>query len=244
MSGTGKSTIIRELRRKGFTAIDMDDPGWSTWDSDGRQIWLEEPLEKALDAAQSSPVFVSGCAENQVKFYPQFSHIVLLSAPTDIIRKRLASRESNAYGKQHEELARILDQLAQIEPLLRQSATHEIDTTSPVDQIVTTLISLALSPVRRATLPGLIVKKTKPKNATPELDDDERPSWVNDASPGRSTPYTEEELDLLVQGTIKGIRDTAAWKDLVRRVSRDEARRVLRSRLIMRDENANRLTRH
>jgi hypothetical protein len=55
MSGTGKSTIIRELRRKGFTAIDMDDPGWSTWGSDGHQIWLEEPLQKALDAAQSSP---------------------------------------------------------------------------------------------------------------------------------------------------------------------------------------------
>ena len=52
------------------------------------------------------------------------------------------------YGKRPEELAQILDQLAQIEPLLRQSATHEIDTTSPVDQIVTTLISLALSPVR------------------------------------------------------------------------------------------------
>ena len=148
MSGTGKSTIIRELRRKGFTAIDMDDPGWSTWGSDGHQIWLEEPLQKALDAAQSSPVFVSGCAENQVAFYPQFSHIVLLSAPTDIIKKRLACRESNAYGKRPDELAQILDQLAQIEPLLRQSATHEIDTTSPVDQIVTTLISLALSPVR------------------------------------------------------------------------------------------------
>jgi dephospho-CoA kinase len=73
MSGTGKSTIIRELRRKGFTAIDMDDPGWSTWASDGHQISLEEPLQKALDAAQSTPVFVSGCAENQVTFYPQFS---------------------------------------------------------------------------------------------------------------------------------------------------------------------------
>ena len=78
----------------------------------------------------------------------RFSHIVLLSAPTDIIKKRLASRRSNAYGKRPEELAQILDQLAQIEPLLRQSATHEIDATSTVDQIVTTLISLALSQVK------------------------------------------------------------------------------------------------
>jgi hypothetical protein len=88
------------------------------------------------------------------------------------------------------------------------------------------------------------MKKNKSKMTTPELSDDEVPSWVKDDSPGRSTPYTEEELDLLVEGTIEGIRDIAAWKDLVRQVGQDEARRVLRSRLIMRDENANKLTRH
>ena len=70
MSGTGKSTIIRELRRKGFTAIDMDDPGWSTRNADDTPDMAREALEKALHAARSSPVFVSGCAENQVTFYP------------------------------------------------------------------------------------------------------------------------------------------------------------------------------
>jgi len=38
-----------------------------------------------------------------------------------------------------------------------------------------------------------------------------------------------------VDGTIEGIKDTAAWKDLVRRVGLQEARRVLRSRLIAND---------
>jgi hypothetical protein len=112
----------------------MDDPGWLSWGADGHQLWLEAPLQKALNAAQSRPVFVSGCAENQVTFYPQFRHIVLLRAPTDMMKKRLACRESNAYRKRPEELSQILEQLAQIEPLLRQSARHEIDTTAPVDQ--------------------------------------------------------------------------------------------------------------
>ena len=78
----------------------------------------------------------------------------------------------------------------------------------------------------------------------PELDDDESLSWISDDSPDRSTPYTEEELDLLVEGTLKSIRDTAAWKKLVRQVGKEEARRVLRSRLIMNDENAGKQPRH
>jgi hypothetical protein len=48
-----------------------------------------------LAAEHAGPVFVSGCAENQVKFYPQFSHIVLMSAPADVIKERLASRTDN-----------------------------------------------------------------------------------------------------------------------------------------------------
>jgi hypothetical protein len=88
------------------------------------------------------------------------------------------------------------------------------------------------------------MKRNKSKKAKPELNNDEEPSWVKDTSPGRSTPYSEEELDLLVDGTIEGIRDTAAWRDLVRRVGQKEARRVIRAQLIMRDENANKLTIH
>jgi len=88
------------------------------------------------------------------------------------------------------------------------------------------------------------MKKNKSKKTTPELSDDEVPFWVKNDSPGRSTPYTEEELDILEEGTIEGIRDTASWKDLVHQVGQDEARLVLRSRLIMRDENANKLRRH
>ena len=85
---------------------------------------------------------------------------------------------------------------------------------------------------------------TKKINVEPDADADNVPDWVKDDSPGRSTPYTEEELDLLVEGTVKGIRDTAAWKNLVRRVGKEEARRVLRARLIMMDENAAKQPRH
>jgi hypothetical protein len=85
---------------------------------------------------------------------------------------------------------------------------------------------------------------TTKTNMGSDRDEDDVPDWVKGDSPGRSTPYTEEELDLLVEGTVKGIRDTAAWKNLVHRVGKEEARRELRARLIMMVENAARQPRH
>jgi shikimate kinase len=145
MSGTGKSSVIGELRRMGFTAIDMDEPGWSVHDAEGHQLWCEERLQAALAAEPTGLVFVSGCAENQVKFYPRFTHIVLLSAPADVIRDRLADRTNNPYGKRPEELAEVLQHLEWVEPLQRRSATHEIKTTVPLDQVVGVLLSFVQS---------------------------------------------------------------------------------------------------
>ena len=85
-------------------------------------------------------------------------------------------------------------------------------------------------------------KKPKPEMFEPyDLD---MPSWIVDESLDRTTPYTEEELDLLVEGTSEGIRDTASWKNLVDRAGEKEARRILRSRIIMQDENARKDSRH
>ncbi|MEJ2132858.1 MAG: AAA family ATPase, partial [Gammaproteobacteria bacterium] len=89
MSGTGKSSVIDALRKRGFDAIDMDEPGWSARDLDGNQLWNESRLQSALDAAAHDVLFISGCAENQVKFYPQLTDIILLSAPREVLLERL-----------------------------------------------------------------------------------------------------------------------------------------------------------
>ena len=88
MSATGKSSVVEELRKRGFRAIDIDDPGFYR-DSAGNQVWCEDLVEKALSNAGALPLFISGCAENKVKFYSQLTDVVLLSAPRDVILKRL-----------------------------------------------------------------------------------------------------------------------------------------------------------
>ncbi len=85
-------------------------------------------------------------------------------------------------------------------------------------------------------------KKRKPEAS--EQYDWDLPGWVVNESLDRTTPYTEDELDLLVEGTLEGIRDTAAWRSLVDQAGEEKARRILRTRIIMHDENARKLPRH
>lgn len=120
----------------------MDEPGWSEHDAEGNQLWCEDRVQELLADEDCDPLFVSGCAENQVKFYPRFSHVVLLSAPADVIKARLATRANNPYGKRPEEAGEVLHYLQVVEPLLRRRATHEIETTMPLGQVVAAVLSL------------------------------------------------------------------------------------------------------
>ena len=89
-----------------------------------------------------APLFVAGCKSNQGKFYPRFDHIVLLSAPAGVLLARIAARDNNPYGKSPAERDQILHHLATVEPLLRATATDEIDTSAPISQVVRQLEAL------------------------------------------------------------------------------------------------------
>lgn len=148
MSGTGKSTVIVELATRGYRAIDMDEPGWSEYAPDGDWIWREDCVREALACEEGDVLFISGCASNQVRFYPQFDAIVLFSAPTEVLIERLATRTNNPYGKHPDELAEVLGYLETVEPRLRRNATHEIDTRAPLDEVVAAVFRLAGLPER------------------------------------------------------------------------------------------------
>lgn len=120
----------------------MNEPGRSALNEHGHQLWYEERLQRWLDEHAGQTLVVSGCAENQQRFYPQFDHIVLLSAPAALIRRRLAERSNNPYGKQPAELAEVMANLVEIEPLLRRCVTHEIVTTKPLTDVVAEVLAL------------------------------------------------------------------------------------------------------
>jgi dephospho-CoA kinase len=156
MSGTGKSRIIQHLAARGFSAVDLDVPPFSEWvnvmpDPDlpdnevipGKDwLWNEKKVNELLKRQSVERLFVSGCASNMGQFYPYFDFIVLVTAPDSVMIERLRNRQDNNYGKSIEEQERVLRLKKSIEPLLRQKAHLEIDTTLTIDATISMILAL------------------------------------------------------------------------------------------------------
>jgi AAA domain-containing protein len=146
MSGTGKSAALQMLGQRGHRVVDTDTDEWSCWvtlpDGSADWIWREDVMASLLARHEHGHLFVAGRKTNQGKFYPQFDHIALLSAPADTMLARITARTSNPYGKRPEERALILRYLAEAEPRLRATATTEIDASAPLSQVVQQLEDL------------------------------------------------------------------------------------------------------
>jgi broad-specificity NMP kinase len=146
MSGTGKSSLLDELAGRGYRAVDTDYGGYFQV-IDGESLWREDRIGALLSSAPdelAGVLFVQGTTRNQVLFYPRFDHIVLLSAPPEVLAERLAARTTNPYGKDPAELAETLHYQQTVEPLLRASATLEVVTTVPVAQVADTVLDHVL----------------------------------------------------------------------------------------------------
>jgi AAA domain len=159
MSGTGKSTALNGLARRGFRTVDLDSSKWSEWvplpdDTVGEWLWREDRVAELLASPDESTLYVSGCASNQGKFYDRFDAVVLLSAPAEVILERVESRTTNDYGRGPGERERILSDLGAVEPLLRATCTHELDASRPVDEVVDALDAIGRLTRRRGSRAG------------------------------------------------------------------------------------------
>jgi shikimate kinase len=141
MSGTGKSTVLAELARRGHRTVDTDEDEWSEQvalpGGEGfEQLWRAERMARLLADHTAGSLFVSGCVANQAQFYDRFAAVVLLSAPREVLLSRIANRATNPFGKDPVERARILADLENVEPLLRRSATVEVTTDRTLADVV------------------------------------------------------------------------------------------------------------
>jgi uncharacterized protein YgfB (UPF0149 family) len=63
------------------------------------------------------------------------------------------------------------------------------------------------------------------------------PSWL-DPRNDRKTPFTDAELDVLVDDFIAGMADTQAWQNLVTEFGEQQAREVVKQRLAAQGANS------
>ncbi|MBM3715343.1 MAG: ATP-binding protein [Actinobacteria bacterium] len=138
MSGTGKSTVLDVLASRGYLTVDTDLYGWT--DGEGGP-WDATRMGDLLRTERT--VVVSGAAENQGDFLDRFEHVVLLSVPVEVAIERVRTRSNNSYGRTIEEQDRIRRHFAEVEPLLRRSATAELDGRLPLARLADEVAGLA-----------------------------------------------------------------------------------------------------
>jgi shikimate kinase len=157
MSGTGKSALLDELAARGYPTVDTDYGDYYEL-VDGERLWRAERIEALLRSAPDGTgdvLFVQGTTRNQGAFHPWFGHIVLLSAPAQVLIERLTRRTTNPYGKDPAELAETLEYVETVEPLLRASATLEVVTTVPVTVVADTVLTHVLPETQTDTGHGI-----------------------------------------------------------------------------------------
>ncbi len=154
--GSGKSSVIKELARRGYTAYNTDDLPDSTklqdrvtgesidW-PDGKVDWSKyawnwQRHEIELLLSSSDDVFLGAIVSNQKEFYALFDEVFVLVVNSETLSKRLETHEHATHHlpgekdrllKNHESKQQLLlDEVAK--PLSAEATTREI-----VDQILT-----------------------------------------------------------------------------------------------------------
>jgi hypothetical protein len=139
VSGSGKSSLVHELRGRGLVAFDADDDGFTEPGPDGGWAWRVDLVQQLLSDHRDRLLFFAGCSDEQARL--PFDRRVLLTAPVDLIVERLRTRTTNSYGRDPIEMDRILTEMGWVVPLLQASADLTIETTVPVSEVADSVLA-------------------------------------------------------------------------------------------------------
>ena len=118
--GSGKSSVIRELKSRGFSAYDTDSHPGATrlQDKNGNNVpwpsgtidwekyewnWQSDVINKLL--ISSPDVFLGGITTRNKEMYRLFDKIFVISINDEIQTQRLLGRKNKDYGKHPDQLA-------------------------------------------------------------------------------------------------------------------------------------------
>ncbi|GAB2578124.1 nucleoside kinase [Kribbella endophytica] len=147
-SGTGKSSVLRELRRRGYQAIDGDnelayqgDP--STGEplegpgSYEHHIWNVPQVREIAASDTEEIAFFCGGSRNHSQFLDLFDQIFVLDVDLETLKHRLALREADDWGGNDAQKAFILS----LHPT-RAGVPHGtiINTNRPLPEVVDAIL--------------------------------------------------------------------------------------------------------
>lgn len=152
VSGTGKTTLMRELQRRGEEAYDMDSEcvrlskttneilSYEDAKKEGYNwIYPKKALRRVKELSSTKDVFLLGIVDNLQEIKHVATEFIWMSIPLDTLVQRLDSREKE-YGKSERERKLILDLYQGMSKSLDQT-TFTLDATKPVEIIADKLLA-------------------------------------------------------------------------------------------------------
>jgi shikimate kinase len=158
VAGTGKSHIVKKMRRSKLNVVDADDGlakfvdqsgSRVEYDPDGGAKWWRShfyvlrlgQLEKLL--RKSKTVYLFGDVGGQpghenglLDVAHLFDRVYYLEAPMRLIKERLAKRTDNPFGKNPEEIKGMAKHKERLDRIARKRKFEVVDATLPVERIV------------------------------------------------------------------------------------------------------------
>lgn len=148
-SGTGKTTIGRELEKRGFRVIDTDksfgyfanlgteepveypkrDPDAKWYEING-WIWNRKKVEKILEEGTHETIFLCGGSLNDDIFYHKMAAIFRLYTSPEILKKRLLTYENAKYTNSPAFVERMLDLVKRSKADAKMMSWYIIDTSN------------------------------------------------------------------------------------------------------------------
>ncbi|WP_026871272.1 AAA family ATPase [Inquilinus limosus] len=149
VSGTGKTAVCEELRRRGYHAINGDrelsyqgDP--ETGDPlDGfvheHHIWDVDKVKSLVADQRNAISFFCGGSRNFPRFIDLFDGVFVLEVDVDTLNRRLAGRPEDEWGGRSSERELIARLHATKEDVPKNAVS--IDATAPLDRVVDEILS-------------------------------------------------------------------------------------------------------
>lgn len=153
VSGTGKTTLARELAKQGYKTIDQDKlcvwknnqtlererfyPGIGKEFLENHDWYCDiSKLNSILEENHDRPVFVVGVSANQNEYLDTFTKIFLLKVRPEIFFERIDKREDNLFGKHQSEKDHIMSWYEDYEKEMIDKGAIEINGEVSVDQVI------------------------------------------------------------------------------------------------------------
>lgn len=166
-AGTGKSTVCKELKKKGYVAYDVDNDGLARWTNlstgyvhpkssvkheDRTPEFIKthgwfvprSTVEKIYKEAGDRPGFICGAIDNFDDLNDLFSGIIALHVDDDTLKDRLSTRPLREWGAQEHELKQTLERHQTVYDQWRAMGAVVMDSSRPIEQVVSTVIQATM----------------------------------------------------------------------------------------------------